>query len=131
MCADAPSDVDMANEALSQIIGSTFSHVVMWRYGLVLHIGNDYRVTVESPVSIAVGGTVWTGEPGSAEQRLKVVRGDVVSAAVTTGGGLQLAIGDAEICVDADPDYESWQLGDTDGVILVCMPGGGIAVWSR
>jgi hypothetical protein len=34
-----------------------------------------------------------------------------------------------ELIVPADGDYEAWDISSHNGLKLVCMPGGGIAVW--
>jgi hypothetical protein len=48
---------------------------------------------------------------------------------VSAGGDLALNFADAQVSVQADPRYESWQIHGPRGEIVVCMPGGELAIW--
>ncbi|MCH6471217.1 DUF6188 family protein [Sinomonas terrae] len=47
-----------------------------------------------------------------------------------TGGKLTLSFANG-VVVTADPDdqYKSWQINSGDGLLVVCMPGGELAIW--
>lgn len=124
------SDVDWANAALLPVVGKTLSQFTMWGFGLHLDFGDGYVITVEAPLSVTVDGESWEGEPasgGSAAALLKVVHNEVLSATVLADGGLRIATGHAMIEVPSLYDFEAWHLNAPGHVLVVCMPGGGIA----
>jgi hypothetical protein len=54
----------------------------------------------------------------------------ITSAVVEADSALRLAFDDgSSIEVGSDPDYEAWVMSADDGSMLVCMPGGQLAMW--
>lgn len=44
-------------------------------------------------------------------------------------GTLTLRFTHAEVRVPPDPDFEAWNFGERRGVLVICMPGGDIAIF--
>jgi hypothetical protein len=57
--------------------------------------------------------------------------GDVVRSARTRDTGeLEITFGSgSRLLVDADPDVESWAVAGPDGMLIVCVSRGEVAVW--
>ena len=53
----------------------------------------------------------------------------ITKAAVSTTGDLAITLNHAQLEVKAGDDHEAWQLSGPDGEMVVCMPGGELAVW--
>ncbi|MCU0465339.1 MAG: DUF6188 family protein [Anaerolineae bacterium] len=54
----------------------------------------------------------------------------VISAVATHAGELGIAFDDGgDLRVPADPDFESWQISGSFGLMIISLPGGGLAVW--
>lgn len=49
---------------------------------------------------------------------------------IAVAGGLTLALSSATLRVDPDPGYEAWELRGPGTEMVVCMPGGELAIWS-
>ena len=45
-------------------------------------------------------------------------------------GVLALDVGDARIRAEPDPTYEAWNIAGPDKQLVVCRPGGELAIWS-
>jgi hypothetical protein len=78
------------------------------------------------------GQAASTYERGSdvvATSLLYVVGHEVVDIDVT-GGCLAIVFdGGLQVTVEPDQRYESWQISSEDGLLIVCTPGGELAVW--
>ena len=62
---------------------------------------------------------------------LKLFRRTVEAASIAADGTLHIQFSDQmSIRVPSLFDYEAWELHHDDGRMLICMPGGNIAVWS-
>jgi Family of unknown function (DUF6188) len=58
------------------------------------------------------------------------VLGHAVIGFDITGGRLTIIFdGDLQVAVEPDQRYESWQISSEDGLLIVCTPGGELAVW--
>ncbi len=70
-------------------------------------------------------------EPMALGSALSVLHKTVESAIAYKDGTLSLKFSN-DIRIDVPPDhkYEAWGISSSDGVLLVCMPGGELAVWS-
>jgi hypothetical protein len=55
----------------------------------------------------------------------------VKSAVAFKSGALRIVFGDGHLLkVDSDPRYEAWTANGPDGMLIVSMPGGNLAVWA-
>ena len=100
--------------------------------GVRLDLGGSphYEITIESPLSIAAA-RIERAESTSVEV-LAVLRGllmQPVRSVVEHDGQLSVVFDSATITVPRDDDYEAWQVRADDGTLIVCVPGGELAVW--
>ena len=89
-----------------------------------------YEITIESPLSIAAAN-LERAESTSVEV-LAVLRGllmQPVRSVVEYDGQLSVVFDSMTITVPRDDDYEAWQIRADDGMMIVCIPGGELAVW--
>jgi hypothetical protein len=61
---------------------------------------------------------------------IPLLNADVTGVGVNELGGLSLTVGRTELHCAGHPDYEAWNLSGPNGVLVVCAPGGDLAVWS-
>jgi hypothetical protein len=55
---------------------------------------------------------------------------EVTSAVAFKSGQLRMVFGDGHMLkVDPDPRYEAWTVTGPDRMLVVSLPGGGLAVW--
>jgi hypothetical protein len=54
---------------------------------------------------------------------------DVTGIRIDDDGGLAVTIGDTEVHCPADPEFEAWHVSGPDGLLVVCLPGGRLAIW--
>jgi hypothetical protein len=89
-----------------------------------------YEITIESPLSIAAAN-IDRAESTSVEV-LAVLRGllmQPVRSVTERDGQLSVVFDSMTITVPRDDDYEAWQIRADDGMLIVCIPGGELAVW--
>lgn len=77
-----------------------------------------------------VGESICTDADGSSRM-LASVKGGAVARTSTEGGTLTLVFADgSRLRCEPDPRFEAWQVvGGTPQHLVVCMPGGELAVW--
>jgi hypothetical protein len=125
------ADVRRATGLLQVVVGEQLVQFRMG-YGVHLELGSDAEVTIETPFRVTTVEDEWTGEPlteGAAGALLPLILQKVTSAEVTPDDALRLGVGPSELMVRPHPDFEAWQLRSTNGLLVVCMPGGGLAIW--
>jgi hypothetical protein len=90
----------------------------------------DAGTEAEPRLYADVGPSVCVGREGEPLPVAGLVRRTVASAA-TAGGALMLTFVDgATLRCDPSEDYEAWQVvGGSPEHLVVCMPGGELAVW--
>ena len=103
-------------------------------FSVKLETNNGYTITIESDFWIkgdalahitASEAGVFSVDAGVFKE--KTVRG----AAYDNAGLLSIKFEDGtEIAVEADDEFESWQVTGPSGSLIACMPGGDIAIWS-
>ncbi|WP_367652507.1 DUF6188 family protein [Intrasporangium sp.] len=80
------------------------------------------------------GGTVLIEERSELTEDLpaeleRLVGQQISSVLVSETGDLAINIGHAQLSVAAGEDYEAWEMGGPHGEIILCKPGGDLAVW--
>jgi hypothetical protein len=107
-------------------------------YAVVLHFrSNDsvWEVRLEAPFAMRTAeGTEHLVLPEEAvhlESVLTILRTSIEGATAFKDGHLKLELSNGTV-LDAPPDegFEAWTLTGPDGLMLVCLPGGEVAVWS-
>jgi hypothetical protein len=92
-----------------------------------------YEVTIECPLWIGAANASPLIEPTDVTA-LAAVRGLLMKQVTDIeeiAGTLTIRFDeDAMLVVPPDPDYEAWQVRADDGLLVVCIPGGELAVSS-
>jgi hypothetical protein len=94
------------------------------------------EVVLESPFGLSIAGEEEaildpSGPPEALGPVLRLRHAVVDEALVEQDGTLTLAFRGAQhLRSEADPNYEAWQLVGPNGLLVVCLPGGGeSAIW--
>jgi len=93
-----------------------------------------YYVCIESdPLFSQEGNEVALSldDPGHVAQLSIVARKKLRDIRVSEHGALILLFGERlKLSVPANAKYEAWNVSASDGMKIVCMPGGRLAIWS-
>ena len=108
---------------------------VDFAFGLIL--GGGGTVTIISAATlgwarVAARPEKVALEPGRQDVAAGLVLfgAEVTSAVAFKSGALRLVFGDGHmLTVEPDPDYEAWTATGPDGMLVVSLPGGELAVW--
>ncbi|XVV15819.1 DUF6188 family protein [Actinoplanes sp. CA-131856] len=118
---------------LSPLVGQHLEYV---RLGdaLVLSFSRGSQILIETAAHLTtpeIRARIVPGDDSS--DALASLLGDVVSTAQTADdGALTITFGAGyELRVTADPEVESWAFTNPDGPLIVCLPGGELAVWAN
>jgi hypothetical protein len=89
-----------------------------------------YEITIESPLSIAASN-IERAEPTSTEVlvALRDLLMQPVHSVIQREGELSVMFESVTVTVQPDEQYEAWQIRADDETLIVCMPGGELAVW--
>ncbi len=95
-----------------------------------------FEVRIEHPfVVVGHGGEVELdpeGEPQQMAPALRVLRRAVEQAIAFKDGSLEVTFDDGSVLrVAVDEDYEAWNIVGPNGLRIVSMPGGELAIWGR
>lgn len=104
-------------------------------YSARLHFTGGYFVRIETPFVLEVGGQsahlTPDTDPPEALKPLDGLVGQAIADSLIDRGTLTLNFDDgARIVVRPDDDHESWTVTGPEGLLIVCMPSGELAVWS-
>ncbi|MEU8663636.1 DUF6188 family protein [Actinoplanes philippinensis] len=130
----ALEDVDLANRLLNAVVGHGLLAFRMGT-GVRLEFDDDayHELTIEGSLRfVRADGSERHGEPISldvAEQLIQLLNAPVTAAAVDPYGTLTVTFGDADLVVPNDEMYEAWQIRSDQGLLVVSMPGGDLAIW--
>lgn len=104
----------------------------------VVEVRDDDRIVFEAgnepePSLYADVGRVVCLDPDGKPLALPELVGRAISQASTTDGTLLVTFTDgATLRTPPDPNHEAWQVvGGTPHSLVVCLPGGELAVWDR
>ena len=105
-----------------------------WAIGIQLGSGDDrYYLRIESPFVLLREGAneslVVPDIPSTVGEVISVLRQQVVQLEVFDDGHLEVQLTPSRISVPATEDYEPWELTGPNGLRVVSIPGGEIAVW--
>lgn len=101
---------------------------------LVVEIATDpvHLLVIAGPLilSTADGGVSVCHAPGEAVAAVMEWRGRTITGAqVLASGGLRIDCAAGHLTVEADPQYEAWEVRGMDGGLLACLPGGRVSLW--
>ncbi len=90
----------------------------------------NYEITIESPLSIPARN-IERAEPTSADVvlALRELLMQPVHSVIERDGELTVVFESVTITVQPDDKYEAWQIRADDETMIVCVPGGELAVW--
>jgi len=93
-----------------------------------------WELRIEQPFEITErDGTACHVDPEQGDHldaALTVLRAPFESASAFKDGRLELRIGGSSIVVPASQNFEAWTVVGPEGLRLVSMPGGEVAVWT-
>jgi hypothetical protein len=119
------------SRSIDLLVGHKLEYVQLG-HAIVLNLSGGRRVLIETLVHLnGPMGRVHV-EPGdNPSDVLATLLGDVVRAArIRDSGELTITFGSgSELLVDAHADVESWAVAGPDGVLIVCLARGELAVW--
>ena len=101
-------------------------------HAIVLSFSAGRQVLIETVAHLHRLGGRFDVEPGEhPSDVLATLLGDVVRTACTLDTGeLRITFrSGAELSVEADTDAESWAVAGPDGLLIICLAGGELAVW--
>jgi len=101
-------------------------------HAMVLGLTGGRQVLIETVAHLDGPTGRFDVEPGdNPSDVLATLLGDIVRTAWThDSGALHLVFGSgSELSVGVDADVESWAVTGPDGVLMVCLAGGELAVW--
>ena len=105
-------------------------------YTVSLEFTGRFFVQIESPFVLRTpSGTVQLSPDEDPKERFEPLQGlvgqNVNDAVADDAGVLKLTFENgAELSVSPDGEYEAWTMAGPRGMTVVCMPSGGITVWS-
>ncbi|MGA5465154.1 DUF6188 family protein [Mycobacterium sp. NPDC050041] len=111
----------------------TSTHV---EYTLQVRLSDTYNVTVESPFCLHLSDACVELSPEADQAKVTALVGHLVGhriddAHVSETGVLTIRLDDStRLTVEPDPAYEAWNVSGPAGFLIVCMPGGALAVWN-
>lgn len=120
-------DLDLAGKTLQS---------VLIEHSIRLQLSEGRFVLVESPFSLDREGVSVVFSPEEDfEEAFEPIRRliglTVVEATADDSGALRIRFGDGTVLqVPSDDAYEAWNVSGPGGGLVVCMPGGELAVWN-
>ncbi|GAA0462542.1 hypothetical protein Ade02nite_29090 [Paractinoplanes deccanensis] len=121
---------------MSPLIPLAGQHLDYVRLGdaLVLSFSRGSQILIETAAHLTTpAGRTSVTPAAHDEDALAPFLGDAVQTAHTDKSGaltVTFAAGSA-LEVRPDPDVESWAFTNPDGPLIVCLPGGELAVWAN
>jgi hypothetical protein len=127
-------DVVLTNRLLSAVTGH---RLLAFRMGAGVRLEFDdhafHELTIEGDVRFRLAdGSELCGDPVGllvAGQLIRLLGSTVTAATVDQDGDLTVVFGDDRLVVPCGVMYESWQLRSGEGLSIVSLPGGDLAVW--
>lgn len=117
------------------LIGRTVSRCVVDYYFAIEFLeGPRYEIRIEDAFSVTLGDVatrLLPSEPEKLGPALTLLHRDVLAAVAHNSGELEVTFsGGFLLTVPVSPDYEAWQVIGHDGLLVISLPGGSLAVWT-
>ncbi|WP_328472574.1 DUF6188 family protein [Actinoplanes sp. NBC_00393] len=103
-------------------------------HAIILGFTGGHELLIEADAHLdGPGGRIDVVPGDDPSDAVATLLGDVVRSAYTRDTGELEIIFDSgwRLLVDADADVESWAVAGPDGVLIVCVARGEVAVWGR
>ena len=122
-------DAHSGTRQVQSLVGQSLSQLCLGPGDAQLRFSSGVTVTFENPITVAAGGSVVPYALEGVALLLPLFNGEVSDVAVEDDGVLSLVIAGTTLRCRPDPDYEAWQVTGRDVGLVVCTPGGGLAIW--
>lgn len=130
-----------ATRRLNALVGAQIADADVSMDRLVVAIATQpmHLLVIGGPVVISdtdAAGDTYVAvcrQPGSARALASMdllIGRSIVEVVVAPEGGLRVGVEAGHIKVDADSQYEAWEVRGMDGGLLACLPGGAISLWT-
>ncbi|BEL04533.1 hypothetical protein Q0Z83_027240 [Actinoplanes sichuanensis] len=129
-----PEDLDLVNRQLAEIQGRSLIRFRMGG-GVLLEFSGDpyHQILVEGRLCVSRPGRVERyADPVTAEVAeaiIPLLNADTTMVSLSPDGSLTIGFGDVRLVAEPDEMYESWQVRADNDLLLVCVPGGDVAIW--
>lgn len=125
-----PAEAAQATLLLQALIGKSLTQLCVGVGDLQMNFDGDLVVSVGGKISVGASSAVESHSLAGLAQLLPLLNNQVRAAGADEDGDLSLTIGAATLRCAADSRYEAWTYNGPQQALVVCMPGGGLAVWS-
>ncbi|MGY1654138.1 DUF6188 family protein [Geodermatophilus sp. SYSU D01119] len=124
-------NVEDADRLLRSVEGRSADQVRVGVGDVQVVLDDGALLTLACPVTVA-------GRPGAAVEPTSLdgvallhpwLRSTASRAGVDAAGALTLTVGSTTLRCPPDPSYEAWAYDRPDGAKVICLPGGGLAIW--
>lgn len=93
----------------------------------------EWQITIESDFSVSDGARQWSKSGGDLDEILELLGqylGEPVAAfSISATGTLEFSVGSLSVRADPSTKYEAWNVAGPDKQLVVCTPGGKLAIW--
>jgi hypothetical protein len=120
---------DEATRLVQGMVGQYLPQLCVGAGDLQLRLSEGITITFESPVRFPDGTVAEPFGLDALARFLPLLNADVTGVRVHDDAGLTVTFGDTEVRCPADPDFEAWNVSGGAGLLVVCTPGGGLAIW--
>lgn len=109
---------------------------VLIDHTVTMRLSGTHFIVIESPFVLEIQGRAVSlspnDDPDEAFEPVRALLGQIVSEALADENGSLSVTFDsgAHLHVEPDPAYEAWNVSGPEGALVVCTPGGTLAVWS-
>lgn len=121
----------MKLDLVGQLITEQFVDFALW-----LRTDGDYEIRIGNTFTIHTSDTDAKFTPESdgglnPPGMTSVLGQTVTKSTIDDSGELRIDFeGGAQLHAEPDKDYESWTIAGPHGLLIVCTPGGELAIWS-
>ncbi|MCE1177934.1 MAG: DUF6188 family protein [Micrococcales bacterium] len=135
MAAQPEDRIDLAAQLLTTV-GHAVTRIAHDPFQLRIDIDSEagHTIVIEGETTVAADGLEpWTGTPEGDDGRVhtrSLIGCEVIGVQVLEDSTLRIDVTDGQwVQARASDDFEAWEIHTDDGLLAVCMPGGGFALW--
>ncbi len=109
--------------------------LLIFDFAVSLRRGDGLLIRIEEPLVLRTPGCSDVlidpeGDVNALAPLLRLIRDELTGGLARSDGVLELTFSSGDsITVDSCSAYEAWQISAPDGLLLVSLPGGGLAEW--
>lgn len=116
-----------ATEQLQVLVGQPLTQLCVGVAEVQLRFDGELAVQLEAPVSVGSGEPQEPYALSVLASLLPLLDGTVAAVRVEPSGALVLTVGPTTVRCEADGHYEAWNVTGPYGLLVVALPGGGLA----